>query len=236
VYQLKPAELAAAISTNQLTSIMNYRLLFCLSLFLSAFVPANAQKLFAEGTATYKVKLESANNASYNGIYTFTIKGTQIRKELKLNNGYQDIIIINSANNTVYSLQDNNGKKYAIELSIADVKKNQEKYAGFTIKNETGNGKNISGSLIYKGNISYRDGSVADVYYIKEWQPVQSITFERFPDCKFFPTSFSYKDENNTRMYFDAEKIDAGPIDNGMFRIPADYKMISNTEYRQLSK
>src|SRR4051812_3107614 len=73
-----------------------------------------AQKPFTEGTVVYRVKLESADKKVLKGIYTFTIKGSQIRKELKLNNGYQDIVILNCDNNTVYSIQNRNDKKYAI--------------------------------------------------------------------------------------------------------------------------
>lgn len=217
-----------------LTNI-RYRHLVFLALLFCAVMPATAQKVFTEGTVSYRVVLESADHVVYKGFYTFTIKGDQIRKELRLNNGYENLEILNCGNNTAYSLHDQNGKKYAIELSMGDLKKRQEHFAGFTIKNETGQGKSAAGYAVYKGNISYPNGNFAEIYYIKDWYPLQPITFEHFPNCRFFPMSFSYT-ENNTVMNFELEKFEPRPIDNATFRIPADYKMISNAEYRQMSK
>jgi hypothetical protein len=198
---------------------------------------AYAQKPFTEGTIIYKVKLLSTDNNEIDGTYTFTFKGDNIRKELKLNNGYEDVVLINANAGTIYSLQSQAGKKYAIELNMADVRKAQERYAGFIMLNEESSRKNIAGcNSIYKGNISYKDGSSAEVYYTKEWFPSQSFTFDRFPSARFFPMTFTYKDENNITMRFEATQFLPGPVESGIFRIPADYKMISNTEYKQLNK
>ena len=65
---------------------------------------------------------------------------------------------------------------------------------------------------------------------------MQGITYERFPNTKFLPLSFSYKDENGMTMLFDAEKVEAAPVENAVFRIPPDYKMISYKEYKELSQ
>ena len=210
-------------------------LLFCFLLLLAS-AAAPAQRAFTEGTVVYKVRLESPEHAAFNGKYTYTIKGNLIRKELKLNNGYQDVVILNCDNNSVYSLQNHDGKKYAIELNMADIRKNQEQFGGFSLIDESSYNRKIAGMPVYKSSIKYKNGTFSDIYYIKEWQPAQSVTFERFPDCKFFPMLFSYKDDSNMIMEFETEKIEPGPIDNGVFRVPAEYKIITNAEYKQLSK
>ncbi len=195
-----------------------------------------AQKPFAEGTITYKVRLRSPDQKEFTGIYIFIIKGGEIRKELRLDNNYQDVVLLNCVTSKVYSLQNRSGKKYAIQLNMNDLVKKQEKYAGYIIKGEEANTKNMAGYAAFKGNINYTDGSNTDVFYTKEWQPAQAITYERFPDAKFLPMSFSYKDENNIVMQFEVEKIEPGPVESAVFRIPADYQMISYSEYKQLSR
>jgi hypothetical protein len=211
----------------------SYPILFILLVLASG---ALAQKAFTEGVVIYKIKFEPPGQKEVSGEYLFTIKGSQIKKELRLNNGYQDIMLINCGTNTIHSLQNRNGKKYAIELNIAELRKNEEKYGGFALKNEEHHKKNIAGYAVYKGDVHYKDGSRIEVYYTKDWFPSLAITFERFPDAKFFPMYFTYKDENNVTMTFEAEKIAPGPVENSVFRIPADYKMITYEEYKQMSK
>lgn len=213
------------------------RTLYLFLLILPALAPgAFAQKPFTEGTAIYKIKFEPPGQKEITGLYTFTIKSSQIRKELKLNNGYQDIVLIDCGANKVHSLQNREGKKYAIELNMDELKKNAERYGGYSVANEESRKKNIAGYAAYSGNVHYKDGSGMEVYYTKEWFPSLALTFERFPDAHFFPLFFTYKDENGVIMTFEAEKISAMPVENSAFRIPPDYKMISYQEYKQMSR
>lgn len=211
---------------------MKHSLIFLLLLSLHA----SAQKPFQEGVIIYSVTLQSADRKEMKGTYTFTIKGNEIKKELKLNNGYNDIILLNCSTGTAYSLQAKNGKKYAIQLNMRDLEKKQAQFAGFIINNEQANSRSIAGMAAYKGSISYKDGVAQDIYYTKEWSPAQGITFERFPNSKFLPLGFSYTDENGITLRCEAIKIEAGPVENAVFRIPPDYKMISYKEYRELSQ
>ncbi len=207
-----------------------------LILFLISAITCLAQKPFTEGTVIYNVTLASPSKQTFSGTYTFFIKGNQIRKEIKLNNGYQDVVLLNCGTNKVYSLQNKNGKKYAIELSMQELQQRQAKFDGFKMANETNDTKKIAGYSVYKANVNYTDGSTPVVYYTKDWQPTQPITFERFPNAKFLPVRFSYTDEHGMAMTFEAQVIDLEPIENSRFRIPADYKMISYKEYKELSE
>ena len=200
-----------------------------------AFV-AMAQKPFIEGTIDYKVRLETADKKTYTGTYIFTFKGGQICKELKLNNGYHDILIINTNNSTAVTLQAMNGKKYAIQLSMEEVAEKQKKYKGFVVKEDKSAAKKIAGYSAVKGVVVYQNGAVSEIYYTKEYYPDKGVCYERFPDAQFMPLSYKYTDESGFTMYIEAEKITSDPVENGLFRIPADYKIISNAEYRQLLK
>jgi hypothetical protein len=215
---------------------MMYRLCLFLLLLLAAGADALAQKPFAEGTIVYKIRLRSADQKEFSGLYTFVIKGGEIRKELTLDNGYTDIVLLNCTSSKVYSLQNRAGKKYAIQLSMADLQKKQEKFARYTVNNEHAGNRKIAGYDVYRGNVRYADGSDVEVFYTKEWAPSQPITYERFPDAKFIPMYFTYQDENNMVMQFELDKLEPGPVDNAVFRIPADYQMISYGEYKLLSR
>jgi hypothetical protein len=195
-----------------------------------------AQKPFNEGSLLFKVSLESPDRKPIKGTYTFSFKGGEERKDLRLDNGFQDVILMNTQTGAVYSLQYQNGKKYAIELLMAEMKKRQEKYSGFELVGETELPDKVAGYKAYNAQVKYKDGAVMEVVYTKDWYPEQAIYFERFPGAKFMPLGFSYRDENNIVMRFEAAKLEAGPIDNAIFRIPTDYKMITNAEYKQMSR
>lgn len=207
-------------------------ILLVLSLLLAGF-PASAQRTFTEGEIVYRVQLTAPDNTTVSGQYIFTIKDAEIKKELRLDNGYIDITLLNCANNTVYSLQNRNGTKYAIELSMAELLQKQQRYKGFRLSGEAPANQKMAGYNAYRAQIIYPDGSATEIQYTKEWRPAQTVTFNRFPDAQFFPLSFYYN-EPTGNMRFNAQKMEACPVDAAVFRIPKDYKMISYDVYKQL--
>ena len=213
---------------------MSSRALAFFLLFLSAH--CWAQKPFTEGIIVYNVKLESADHREYKGVYTFTFKGPHVKKELKLDNGFSDVVIMDCGVNTVYSLQKRDGKKYAIQLSMSDIVKRQQPFIGFAMSSEESSRKNIAGYAVDKGKVKYKNGSATDIFYSKEWYAPQAVTFERFPDAKFMPMYYAYTDEHGIAMEFEVVSMAMEPVENAVFRIPTEYKMISYDEYKQMSK
>ncbi len=213
---------------------MSSRALAFFFLFISAH--SWAQKPFTEGIIVYNVKLESADHKEYKGVYTFTFKGPHVKKELKLDNGFSDVVIMDCGVNTVYSLQKRDGKKYAIQLSMSDIVKRQQPFTGFAISSEESTRKSIAGYAVEKGKVKYKNGSATEIFYSKEWYPPQAVTFERFPDAKFMPLYYAYTDEHGIAMEFEVVSMDMEPVENAVFRIPTEYKMISYDEYKQMSK
>jgi len=225
-----------SLSDNTVAALMmNYRLAALFFLLLITGGQLHAQKPFTEGVIIYKVKLETPEHKEYRGTYAYTFKGTLVRKDLKLSNGYEDIVLYDCSNNSIYSLQNKGSKKYAIQLSMDDFLRDQQKFSGFTMKNETDERKKIAGYDVTKGDVNYTDGTFSSIRFTKEWCPSQIVTFERFPNAKFFPLYFSYTDEKGMTMTFEASKIEAQPVENAVFRIPADYKIISYNEYKEMS-
>lgn len=210
--------------------------LFCF--LIAAYLPAYsamAQKPFTEGTIHYKVRLETGAS-KVSGDYVFTVKNGQIRKDIILTNGYQDVLIIDCNRNLAYSLQTINGRKYAIQLTIAELTARQQKYVGFTMKQDKNTGRIIAGLTANKGEVIYPDGNHFQIYYSNEWYPEKGLTYERFPDAHFLPLSYAFVSDNNITMYMEADTITISPVENSLFRIPREYKVITNDEYRQLMK
>ncbi len=198
-------------------------------------VEANAQKPFSEGNIVYKVELSTADGQKYKGAYTFLFKDGQVRKELVMDNGYRDITLINSNKNTLYTLQERDGKKYAIQLNMEDdLLKKQKRFKDFRILREEKLAKPQAGQPVYRIVLMYKDSTTTDIVCNKEWKPALPYTWNRFPDAPFIPLTFSYKEENGVSMVFTAEKMEASPVLTSMFSIPQDYKIITNKEYRQL--
>ena len=208
---------------------------FFLALFIFAPACLSAQKPFTEGTIIYRINMGPEDQNIKPGTYSIIIKGEMIRKEMKMAN-LDYTVIINCRNSKVYSLRSRNGKKYAIELKMDDLLREQEKFRGYTllaIKNEI---KKIAGYQASWSTVTYKDGSECTIAYSSEWKPAMPVTYERFPDACFLPLNFIYKNEAGNSVTFEAEKIDPGPIENAVFRIPPDYKIISNAEYMEMNR
>ncbi|WP_345081502.1 hypothetical protein [Nemorincola caseinilytica] len=197
---------------------------------------AFAQKPFTEGTIVYHVELTSADNRLFKGTYIFSFKNGQIRKELRLDNGYSDVTLINANRNTIYSLQEGDGRKFAIQLSMDDMLNKQRKFKGYVLAGEAKQPQAMAGQNVYKGTVVYSDSSMTEILYSKDWRPEVPYTWNRFPDAQFVPLRFAYKEDNGISMVFTADKMELSPVVTSIFNVPKDYKMISYDEYKQLSK
>ena len=216
---------------------MRFNLLILLSFLLLAKPGfCFAQRHFVEGTITYKVQIETTDKKEVKGTYVFTFKNGLIRKDLKLNNGYEDIVLINTLQSTAYSLQVKNGKKVAIQLNVDELNDRQKKYMGFRLKEDGQTGKMIAGYAVHKGAVHYNDGSSADIYYTTEWCPDKALTYERFPEATFLPLFYTFKNEGGIELHMEAESIKPAPVENSVFMVPADCRIISYSEYKNMNR
>lgn len=207
-----------------------------LLLFISCS-PAIAQdNLFAEGVIVYDVTLDPPNNeeglTQYKGTYTIMVKGNAMRKELSLENGFKDISLYNGDNNTAYALRTMGGKYYAIELDMAEMEQEYNKWRGFSIADANGQA-DILDQKSQKATITYKDGSTCDMYYSKAWKP-SALMFNYFPDIQVMPMSFVLSNTKSMNMYFKAKSIKIKAIETAQFRIPKEYKIVTKDEYRQM--
>jgi hypothetical protein len=101
------------------------------------------------------------------------------------------------------------------------------------MQDQAGETKKIAGMMAQAASIVYPDSTVAHLYYTPDWYPTKPVIFEHLPGTKVLLLEFTY-DSQKGRMHFVAESITANPVENSIFHIPSDCKMISYEEYLQL--
>jgi len=216
---------------------MKQALLILITLLLGAQV--KAQQNFVEGTIVYSVTIGPlAGGTGYTehaGTYTIIVKGSNIRKELKMNSGYHNVLIRNNNSGSIFSLQPAAGQNYAIQLQAQDLKERQNPYEDFIQKEEQGT-MTIAGQQCQKATVTYKDGSTSSLYYTSSWLSPDPTLFDRFPGIKYIPLTFEYRNEEGITMHFAAEKMEAKPVESALFRVPPDFKIITNAEYKALQR
>jgi hypothetical protein len=216
---------------------MKNKVLLLLPFLLVQVLLTLAQQPFSEGTIKYTVVFETKDKQTFEGTYVFTFKNGLIRKDLKLSNGFEDVLLFNTNDNTVYLLKSKNVANYAIQLSMEEMSSRQDKYKGYKLKEVKNSDKEIAGMKACKGELTYRNGIHTIVYYNNSWYPDKTISYERFPDARFLPLEYTFIDEvKGFTMHMVAESVSQSPVENSVFRVPADFKMISNEEYKQISQ
>lgn len=198
---------------------------------------AFSQKPFSEGVVVYSVSIDPANGqeslGQQAGMYTLTVKGKQIRKELVMNSGFHNTVIIGGKEGEAYSLQQTPGQNYAIQMDPAGMKAMMRKHKGYTIREEKET-RTIAGYSCHKAHVTYPDGSSGNMYYTTAFKPENDNLLERFPSIGVFPLYFEYRNEQGVVLRLQAEKIEEQPVEAGQFRLPADYKIISAEEFSTL--
>jgi hypothetical protein len=208
-----------------------------LMLIITFFSRAAAQEVFTEGCIRYKVEALAPGTSSLKqlGYYTITVKGNMVRKEFALENGYKNVLLYNGSSNTYYSLKSTSGNNYAIQLNVADLNAQYKKYEGFKLA-ESAVSTTIAGQTCTKAVITYTDNTTSNISIYKDFTPSDAYIFEHFPGIKYVPLYFEYATDQGNNLHFTAEKIEKAPQESSQFRVPHNYKIISNEEYKSLSK
>lgn len=216
---------------------LKFSLVFMLPL-LAAF-SAGAQQRFTEGTVSYLVRIEQKNagqgSQAVTGTFQLTLKDKQYIQELRLSSGFRNLIIFNAADNAAYSLRRVQDKKYAIQLDAEELRKKQS-CTSFSMEDMPADGAIIAGFSSERKRIRCGKMEPIILYYSRQWEMPDPYLFQYFPGFSHLPLRYNIRNEDGSILHFELQKIEAKPIDNGAFRIPRDYKLISNEEYRQISR
>jgi hypothetical protein len=203
---------------------------------------AEAQQKFTEGIITYNVTItgkiptpadEPALTETKSGTMTISIKGDNIREDIKLEDGYTHAQISNYATGKEIILQTINTVHYAIEINLKDQRKNNVAYYG--AEQLAGKGKkSIAGVDASESTWKYKNGTALNLYYSDAYELNHPEIFDQFPELKGIPAMYDIPMSNGFTTHFELKSIGAVPVDNATFRIPEGYRIISRKEYDKL--
>lgn len=219
--------------------IMKKTILFVSTLFATTFLFCNVlmagSKSF-EGIITFKIsypesKFNESQQAMLPKMLTISIKEAKARTEIKTQMGDQ-IEITDYKDKSKITLMDIMGQKYAIQMTNAEIDKENAKEPAATVSvtNET---KVIAGYTCKKAIVTVNDDGVKstyEVYYTNELG-TKAANFDNpiYKDIDGVMLEFSMKTPQFT-MVFSATAVEKKSISIKEFEIPAEYKVITKEE------
>ena len=208
----------------------NY-ILFTTALLVFIYAKCEAQKIFSEGILKYDVFINNEDKPS--GLYVISVKGGNIKRELAMNNGFNNITIYTVKNGKTLSLNLNDGNKYALEMSQEEVNEKNLKFsnAQFVDLNKQ---KKIAGYACMGNKVTYANSEKADFYYTPDLLPPTENFNAMFPNLKGVPLEYEVKSNPSMTMKFVATLVDNMVIDSKIFIIPVDYKIVTKEELNKL--
>ncbi len=206
-------------------------LLSVLLILISQSHIAIAQKIFSEGVIKYDVFINDEKKPG--GIYIISIKGGNIRRELAMENGYNNITIYTVKNGKTLSINMADENKYALEMSQEEVNEKNKKFAGAVFKTLSDK-KKIAGYPCDGNQVKYTNSEEADFYYTKELLPPSDNFIAMFPGLKGLPLEYQVKSGDKMTMKFVCKIVDNLVIDSKIFDIPAEYKIVTMAELQKL--
>lgn len=211
-----------------------------LGLFILSSLAVKGQVKFNEGVLEYRVQIKNeADTIRNEGTFTIHIKEGNVRKELKLNNGYDHVTLTNYNLGKHIILQKFNKHHYAVEMPEKEYRKKSAKYSNAQYYQE-GSWLHVDDSLQETNgkrvDITYRHGKTISAYVLDKYYLDYPRIFEQMPEIVGIPVAFQIESGNNYTMSFRLIKCNPQPISNNIFRIPEGYRIISHQEYDKLAK
>lgn len=204
--------------------------LFLIALLFSKS-PLSAQKIFSEGIIKYDVFIN--NNVNTDGIYVITVKNGYIKRELDMNNGFNNVTIYNQKTAKTLSLNVKDDTKYALEITENELKEKNKRFqnAVFTPIDKT---KNLAGYKCEGSTVVYENKDEVQVYYTSDLVPQNETFNNQFPGLKGIPLEYETKSSPTNVIKFVATLIEVKVIDSKTFMIPENYKIVTKEELLQL--
>jgi hypothetical protein len=204
-----------------------------ITLLLALLKPesVSAQKIFSEGVIKYDVYVNNEEKPS--GLYVVSIKSGNIKRELAMNSGYNNITIYTKKNGKTLSMNITGGEKYALEISQEELNEKNTKFADAVFSN-LNTDKTIAGYHCMGNKVVYKDMETAEFYYTPDLLPPAENLVSMFPGLRGIPLQYEIKSNNTLTFKFVATLIDNMVIDSKIFNAPADYKIVTRAELEKL--
>ena len=208
---------------------MNKFFAFLVAVFFHSQI--DAQKIFSEGVIKYDVYVNQLDKPE--GIYIVTVKNGFIKRELVMNSGFNNIIFYNHKTGITTSLNVDQGNKYALEMSAAEVQAKNSRFinAVFTPTNDK---KKFAGYSSTSSKVQYTNGESALFYYTTDLLPPNESFNIMFPNLQGIPLEYEVKSNETTTIKFVATQVETKSIDSKIFDIPKDYKIVTQKELEQI--
>lgn len=203
-----------------------------IAIALTSSVIAYGQKKF-EGTVTYSLELLGDVDPQVASMVPSEVKafykGDINRMEMDNSMG-TNIIITNSKDKTGVVLLDMMGKKLALKMDDDLKKKNDEKNADkFEVK-ITEETKEIAGYKCKKAVVTDKESKETfDIYFTNELPPTGGLSNETFKGIDGMLLEFQ-SSMNGMKNKMTVKKIKKDKIDDAMFTIPAEYKVVKKED------
>lgn len=203
-----------------------------LGVFFMMFISSmQAQKIFSEGSIRYDVFVDGSLEAS--GVYVISVKGGMIKRELAMNNGYNNITIYNQKTGKTLSLNANEEQKYALEISESELKEKNKRFEHAQLT-PTNNSKKIAGYTCSGMKVQYDQVEGNEIFYTADLVPLNESLNTMFPGLKGIPLEYDTKLASKGNMKFVAKAIEIKGLDNNQFNLPAGYKVVSKEELKNM--
>lgn len=202
-------------------------------LFLSLCIGYRSygQKIFSEGIITYDVFVDGS--AKPDGLYSVTVKNNMSRRELLMNNGFNNILIFNQKTGSTITLNIDDENKYALMMTAAEMAEKNKRFekAVFSFTNQK---KTIAGYTSAAATVRYLNGEEANFYFTSELLPPHESFNIMFPGLQGVPLEYEVKSTTDKKILFVATAIETKIVDGKVFDIPKDYKIVSKEELEKM--
>ena len=202
-------------------------------MFLSLLVGfrAYAQKIFSEGVINYDVFVNGSEKPD--GLYSVTVKNNMSRRELLMNNGFNNILISNQKTGSTITLNVDAENKYALTMTASQVAEKNQRFekAVFSVTNQK---KTIAGYASSAATVRYLNGEEANFYFTADLLPPHESFNILFPGLQGVPLEYEVKSNTDKSIRFVATAFETKIVDVKVFDIPKDYKIVSKEELEKI--
>ena len=207
------------------------KLSICLFLSLLVGFRAYAQKIFSEGVINYDVFVNGSEKPD--GLYSVTVKNNMSRRELLMNNGFNNILISNQKTGSTITLNVDAENKYALIMTASQVAEQNKRFekAVFSFTNQK---KTIAGYTSSAATVRYLNGEEANFYFTADLLPPHESFNILFPGLQGVPLEYEVKSNTDKSIRFVATAFETKIVDVKVFDIPKDYKIVSKEELEKI--
>ena len=207
------------------------KLSICLFLSLLVGFRAYAQKIFSEGVINYDVFVNGSEKPD--GLYSVTVKNNMSRRELLMNNGFNNILISNQKTGSTITLNVDAENKYALTMTASQVAEQNQRFekAVFSVTNQK---KTIAGYASSAATVRYLNGEEANFYFTADLLPPHESFNILFPGLQGVPLEYEVKSNTDKSIRFVATAFETKIVDVKVFDIPKDYKIVSKEELEKI--